>query len=128
VTDAERADVVALVEKAETWLADKVAAQAKLAGSEAPAFTALEVAASLKPTANLVTKLSRKPAPKPVLVLNATNATEAANATAAAANATAAAANATEPAANATAAAEGVETEASAEAAAAAAAAGDDEL
>jgi len=89
--------VIALVEKAETWLAEKLAAQGKVAGAEPPAFTAAEAAASLKPTANLVTKLSRKPAPKPAIVLNATNATEAgSNGTAAAAgNATAADGNST---------------------------------
>jgi len=82
VTEEERGDVLALVAKAEAWLEGKVAAQAAVAGHEAPAFTAAEVSAGLKPTANLVTKLSRKPKPKPVLNLtNATNATDA-NATA----------------------------------------------
>jgi hypoxia up-regulated 1 len=87
--------VIALVEKAETWLAEKLAAQEKVAGSEPPAFTAAEVSASLKPTANLVTKLSRKPAPKPAIVLNSTKATDAGNATAAPGNATADAGNST---------------------------------
>jgi len=74
VTDEEKADVLALVEKAEAWIEDKVAAQGEVAGHEPPIFTAAEVAAQIKPTANLVTKLSRKPKPKPP-ALNITNAT-----------------------------------------------------
>lgn len=82
VTEEERGDVIALVEKAEAWVDDKVAAQKEVAGHEAPKFTAAEVQAQLKATANLVTRLSRKPKPKPKpVVLNTTNATETTNAT-----------------------------------------------
>eukprot|EP00614_Pseudopedinella_elastica_P026670 CAMPEP_0172615954 /NCGR_PEP_ID=MMETSP1068-20121228/62611_1 /TAXON_ID=35684 /ORGANISM="Pseudopedinella elastica, Strain CCMP716" /LENGTH=966 /DNA_ID=CAMNT_0013421253 /DNA_START=59 /DNA_END=2959 /DNA_ORIENTATION=+ len=87
VTEEERGEVLALVAKAEAWLDEKVALQAEVPGHEAPKFTANEVSAQLKPTANLVTKLSRKPKPKPKPVeLNATD--TAANATDTAANAT----------------------------------------
>lgn len=75
VTESERADVIALVEKAETWLEDKMALQAATESHETPAFTSTEVSQSLKATANLVTRLSRKPKPKPKPVVNITNAT-----------------------------------------------------
>ena len=56
--------------------------QAGMPGSETPVFTSVEVQGQLKATAALVTKLSRKPAPKPVVnITNSTN-TTAANATA----------------------------------------------
>mmetsp|Transcript_41657 Transcript_41657/g.53737 ORF Transcript_41657/g.53737 Transcript_41657/m.53737 type:complete len:149 (+) Transcript_41657:1576-2022(+) len=75
VTESERADVIALVEKAETWLEEKVALQEDAPLHEPPFFTSTEVAQSLKATANLVTRLSRKPKPKPKAIINATNST-----------------------------------------------------
>jgi hypothetical protein len=53
-----------------------VALQLDVAPHEKPAFTSNEVTQSLKATANLVTKLSRKPKPKPKAVVNITNATD----------------------------------------------------
>lgn len=91
VTEEERGEVLALCDKAEAWVEEKEAAQAAHASSEAPLFTSAEVGAILKPTAALVTKLSRKPAPKPVAnATNTTNATASGNSTAAPGNATAA--------------------------------------
>jgi hypothetical protein len=53
-----------------------VALQLDVAPHEKPAFTSNEVTQSLKATANLVTKLSRKPKPKPKAIVNITNATD----------------------------------------------------
>lgn len=84
VTEEEREEVLASCEKVATWLDEKEEAQAKAEPHEAPVFTSTEVNAQLKPTANLVTRLSRKPKPKPPpVVLNTTNSTDDANSTAA---------------------------------------------
>merc|ERR1712238_653032 len=78
ITEEEKSDVFAKVESARKWLADKVDAQAEMAEHDEPAFSSEEVPLQTKPIHKLISKLSKKPKPKPVVVKKETekNSTE----------------------------------------------------
>lgn len=65
ITEEEKGDVFAKVESARKWLSDKVDAQAEKAAHDEPAFTSEEVPLQIKPIQKLISKLSKKPKPKP---------------------------------------------------------------
>jgi len=67
ITEEEKSDVFAKVESARKWLADKVDAQAETAAHDEPAFSSEEVPLQTKPIHKLISKLSKKPKPKPVV-------------------------------------------------------------
>merc|ERR1712196_380233 len=75
ITETERGDVTAKVEKIRGWLDEKEAAQAEVAATEPPAFVSRDVEAQLQPLSKLVDRLNRKPKPAPKK--NATNGTNA---------------------------------------------------
>ena len=74
-------DLVAKVDKAQAWLDDSVAAQAKLEAHDDPAFKVADLGLKLKPVATLATRLAlkKKPIEAKVVDKNATdaNATDA---------------------------------------------------
>ena len=57
-------DLVAKVDKAQAWLDDSVAAQAKLEAHDDPAFKVSDLGLKLKPVATLATRLALKKKPK----------------------------------------------------------------
>ncbi|CAM9761396.1 unnamed protein product [Chrysoparadoxa australica] len=65
ITESERDDVTAKLDKAEQWLNTKEAEQAALAGHEAPAFLSTDVEPELKGLKALVSKLAKKQPPPP---------------------------------------------------------------
>ncbi|GMI42901.1 hypothetical protein TeGR_g3868, partial [Tetraparma gracilis] len=65
VTEEERGDVFAKIEKAEKWIEEKVAEQEAKAPHEEVAFTARDCIPQLKPVETLVQRLAKKPKPKP---------------------------------------------------------------
>ena len=67
VTEEEKADVFVKVEEVAAWIAEKEAAQAEVAAYEDPVFTSEEVPSQTKPIEKLVSRLSKKPKPKPVV-------------------------------------------------------------
>merc|ERR1712157_576874 len=67
VTEEERNDVLAKVEKVKEWIKDMEEKQAELESFEDPAFNSTEVPLQTKSLETLVTKLSKKPKPKPVV-------------------------------------------------------------
>ena len=88
ITEEERGDVLAKVEEIKIWLADKEAEQEKLAPSEDPAFSSAELKAKTKVVEGVVSRLSKKPKPKPKKAkkvdtneTNADNTTQAENET-----------------------------------------------
>jgi hypothetical protein len=92
INATEKAGLLAAVDALESWLADAEARQAATAAHEAPAFTAAELGAQLKPVAAALAKLRKKAAPKPpkTISVNGTNATDAAGNGSTAGNASAA--------------------------------------
>lgn len=84
VNATDKEGLLAAVAELDAWLAQREAAQAKVAPHEAPAFTSDDVAERAKAVDAAFQKLKRKPAPKPPK--------PATNASGAAANGTAAAA------------------------------------
>lgn len=65
ITEEERGEVMAKVEEARTWIAEKVAAQEATDASEDPAFTSSEVPGNMKRVESIVARLMKKPKPKP---------------------------------------------------------------
>jgi len=65
VTEEERAEVAALVEDVNKWIAEKEEAQSKAKPTEDPVFVSADVPSQTKPIEKLVSKLSKKPKPKP---------------------------------------------------------------
>jgi len=65
ITEEEKDDVHSKIEDARKWLSDKVDAQAEKKGHEDPVFTSEEVPLQTKPIQKLISKLSKKPKPKP---------------------------------------------------------------
>jgi hypoxia up-regulated 1 len=67
VTEEEKAEVLVKVEEVKAWIAEKEAAQAEVAAYEDPVFTSEEVPLQTKPIEKLVSRLSKKPKPKPIV-------------------------------------------------------------
>lgn len=67
VTEEEKAEVFVKVEEVTAWITEKEAAQAEVAAYEDPVFTSEEVPSQTKPIEKLVSRLSKKPKPKPVV-------------------------------------------------------------
>jgi hypoxia up-regulated 1 len=67
VTEEEKAEILVKVEEVKAWIAEKEAAQAEVAAYEDPIFTSAEVPLQTKPIEKLVSRLSKKPKPKPVV-------------------------------------------------------------
>jgi len=65
VTDEEKADVTEKISVVRTWLSEKEAEQEKIASHEDPAFTSAEVPLQTKSLERLISKLMKKPKPKP---------------------------------------------------------------
>merc|ERR1711937_1010948 len=65
ITEEEKSDVYARIESARKWLSDKVDVQAEKKGHEDPVFTSEEVPLQTRPIQKLISKLSKKPKPKP---------------------------------------------------------------
>merc|ERR1712228_24498 len=65
ITDDERADVLAKVEKIEEWMKEMEEKQSKLEPYDTPAFNSTEVSLQSKSLYTLVTKLGKRPKPKP---------------------------------------------------------------
>ncbi|CAM9883423.1 unnamed protein product, partial [Ectocarpus sp. 12 AP-2014] len=76
ITEQERTDVMEKIDSAEKWMSDKEAEQAAHPPHETPVFKSAEVEPALKALKNLVTKLSKKPAPKKEKPMKADNSTE----------------------------------------------------
>ncbi|CAB1098258.1 HSP70 [Ectocarpus sp. CCAP 1310/34] len=76
ITEQERTDVMEKIDSAEKWMSDKEAEQAAHPPHETPVFKSAEVEPALKALKNLVTKLSKKPAPKKEKPAKADNSTE----------------------------------------------------
>ena len=75
ITETERGDVTAKVEKIRAWLEEKEAAQAEIAATEPAVFVSKDVDVQIAPLSKLVDRLNKKP--KPVPKKNATNDTNA---------------------------------------------------
>ena len=75
ITETERKEVIDRADEGMKWLDEKVAAQKDLDMSVEPAFTSSEVYSELDSVGKVVTRLARKPKPKPKPILNVTNAT-----------------------------------------------------
>lgn len=73
ITEDERGDVLAKVERVKTWIAEKEEEQSKIASSDDPVFTSEECPTQTKSLESLVARLSRKPKPKPKEEKNETN-------------------------------------------------------
>lgn len=65
ITEEERDEVQAKIDEARKWISEKEAEQAEKQSNEDPAFLSAEVPPQGKTIQKLVTKLSKKPAPKP---------------------------------------------------------------
>ena len=65
ITEEEKGEVMSKIEDVRKWLSDKEDEQAAKAGHEDPAFSSEEVPVQASPIQKLITKLSRKPKPKP---------------------------------------------------------------
>lgn len=65
ITEVEKAEFEGLIVAAETWLTEKEAAQAELAGHEQAAFEAKSVKPQLAEVSAMLNKLMRKPKPTP---------------------------------------------------------------
>lgn len=65
ITEEEKGDVFAKIESARKWLADKVDEQSQQAAHDEPTFTSEDVPLQTKPIQKLISKLSKKPKPKP---------------------------------------------------------------
>jgi hypoxia up-regulated 1 len=65
ITDDERADVTVKVDDVRKWLVEKEEEQAKKESYEDPAFTSDEVPLQTKSLERLISKLVKKPKPKP---------------------------------------------------------------
>ncbi|CAM9800915.1 unnamed protein product, partial [Ectocarpus sp. 4 AP-2014] len=76
ITEQERTDVMEKIDSAEKWMSDKEAEQAAHPPHETPVFKSADVEPALKALKNLVTKLSKKPAPKKEKPAKADNSTE----------------------------------------------------
>ena len=72
VTEEERSEVLSKVEEVKKWIAEKESEQAAKAPHEEPAFASAEVPLQTKPLEKLVSRLSKKPKPKPEKKDNAT--------------------------------------------------------
>mmetsp|Transcript_357 Transcript_357/g.348 ORF Transcript_357/g.348 Transcript_357/m.348 type:complete len:927 (+) Transcript_357:193-2973(+) len=79
ITDEEKAKLLDLVDKADIWIDDKVAAQAEKPSHEDPVFLAEDVPGQLKLAAGMYERLLRKPKPPPEK--KAANSTSTANTT-----------------------------------------------
>jgi hypoxia up-regulated 1 len=66
VTEEEKAELLVKVEEVKAWIAEKEAAQAEVAAHEDPVFTSEEVPLQTKPIEKLIHRLSKKPKPKVV--------------------------------------------------------------
>jgi hypoxia up-regulated 1 len=77
VTEEEKGEVLDLIEGAETWVSDKLAAQAGTEAHEKPAFESKQVPGQLDRIVRMMDKLRKKEKPKPVKVENATDADNA---------------------------------------------------
>ena len=75
ITETERKEVIDRADEGMKWLDEKISAQKDLDMSVKPAFTSSEVYSELDSVGKIVTRLARKPKPKPKPILNATNAT-----------------------------------------------------
>mmetsp|Transcript_4232 Transcript_4232/g.6592 ORF Transcript_4232/g.6592 Transcript_4232/m.6592 type:complete len:913 (+) Transcript_4232:132-2870(+) len=67
ITQEERGGVLEKVEEVKKWIAEKEEEQSKLAGSDDPVFTSEECPGQTKSIESMVSRLSRKPKPKPVV-------------------------------------------------------------
>merc|ERR1712150_168218 len=65
--EEERGGVLEKVEEVKKWIAEKEEEQSKLAGSDDPVFTSEECPGQTKSIESMVSRLSRKPKPKPVV-------------------------------------------------------------
>lgn len=65
ITDEEKNDVSSKIEAARKWIADKLDEQEKRSAHDDPAFTSDEVPLQTKPIQRLISRLSKKPKPKP---------------------------------------------------------------
>lgn len=65
VTEEEKSELLALVQKIDQWIEDKVEAQDKIPAYEKPVFHSSEIAKELKPVRTLFEKLLKKPKPAP---------------------------------------------------------------
>merc|ERR1712125_185825 len=65
ITEEERTDVLDKVETVRTWISEKEEDQSKLAGSDEPAFSSEDCPSQTKSVEATVSRLSRKPVPKP---------------------------------------------------------------
>lgn len=81
ISDEEKDALLALVQVAEQWIADKTAAQDKASPFDKPVFDSLEVTPQLKPVAAMVEKLMRKPKPAPPVIPMDKNTTSSSNST-----------------------------------------------
>jgi len=83
VTDEEKSKLLDLVEKASTWIDDKVEAQSKQPAHEDPVFESADVMPQLKTVGLTFEKLLKKPKPPPpkpakneTATTNSTNSTD----------------------------------------------------
>jgi hypothetical protein len=72
ITEAEKDELLALVDKVNEWIADQQKTQAATSAFEDPAFDSSEVAIQLRPVGALFDKLMKKPRPVPPKKVNVT--------------------------------------------------------
>jgi hypoxia up-regulated 1 len=65
VTEEEKKDLLALIQKADDWIEEKAELQEKNSPFEKPVFHSSEIATQLKPVRTLFEKLMKKPKPAP---------------------------------------------------------------
>jgi hypoxia up-regulated 1 len=76
ITDEERSDAQEKVDEVRKWISEKESEQAGKEATEEPAFTSEEVPMQTKALERIMSKLSKKPKPKPVKKAEEKNETE----------------------------------------------------